>query len=65
MDAKNMPIWAISTGNEPLNGIAFFFFVHFMSLGWIPKNQVCLYAENYVNESVYTRIYEYVAKFIL
>ncbi|XP_020712981.1 glucosylceramidase, partial [Ceratitis capitata] len=39
MDAKNMPIWAISTGNEPLNGIAFFFFVHFMSLGWIPKNQ--------------------------
>nr|XP_036224061.1 lysosomal acid glucosylceramidase [Bactrocera oleae] len=39
MDAKNMPIWAISTGNEPLNGIAFFFFVHFMSLGWIPRNQ--------------------------
>ncbi|XP_018793952.1 PREDICTED: glucosylceramidase-like [Bactrocera latifrons] len=40
MDAKNMPIWAISTGNEPLNGIAFFFFVHFMSLGWIPRNQM-------------------------
>uniref|UniRef100_A0A0A1XGL7 Glucosylceramidase n=1 Tax=Zeugodacus cucurbitae TaxID=28588 RepID=A0A0A1XGL7_ZEUCU len=39
MDAKNMPVWAISTGNEPLNGVVFFFFVHFMSLGWVPKNQ--------------------------
>ncbi|XP_054742491.1 lysosomal acid glucosylceramidase-like isoform X1 [Anastrepha obliqua] len=39
MDAKNMPIWAISTGNEPLNGVFFSHFVHFMSLGWIPQNQ--------------------------
>uniref|UniRef100_A0A1A9X2C4 Glucosylceramidase n=1 Tax=Glossina brevipalpis TaxID=37001 RepID=A0A1A9X2C4_9MUSC len=42
MYAKNMPIWAISTGNEPLNGVIGWFFVHFMSLGWTPRNQMNL-----------------------
>lgn len=35
-----MPVWAISTGNEPLNGVVGFFFVHFMSMGWTPWQQV-------------------------
>ncbi|XP_022209409.2 lysosomal acid glucosylceramidase [Drosophila obscura] len=39
MQSKNMPIWAISTGNEPLNGVIGFFFVHFMSMGWTPWQQ--------------------------
>ncbi|XP_067626974.1 lysosomal acid glucosylceramidase-like [Eurosta solidaginis] len=39
MDAKKMPVWAISTGNEPFNGNVFVFFVHFMSLGWVPRTQ--------------------------
>ena len=40
MEENGLPIWAISTGNEPLNGVAFMFFVKFMSLGWTPGNQV-------------------------
>lgn len=40
MQAINMPVWAISTGNEPLNGVVGFFFVHFMSMGWTPWQQV-------------------------
>ncbi|XP_062124078.1 LOW QUALITY PROTEIN: lysosomal acid glucosylceramidase [Drosophila sulfurigaster albostrigata] len=39
MQSKNMPVWAISTGNEPLNGVIGFFFVHFMSMGWTPWQQ--------------------------
>ncbi|XP_023035479.1 lysosomal acid glucosylceramidase [Drosophila willistoni] len=39
MQSKNMPIWSISTGNEPLNGIIGFFFVRFMSMGWTPWQQ--------------------------
>ncbi|KAL7024080.1 hypothetical protein ACKWTF_012898 [Chironomus riparius] len=45
--AKNgLPFWAISTGNEPLNGIIFPYFVHFMSLGWDPILQGKWVADN-------------------
>ena len=39
MEKNGLPIWAISTGNEPMNGILFMYFVKFMSLGWSPLNQ--------------------------
>lgn len=39
MHEKNMSIWAISTGNEPMNGAIFWMFVRFMSLGWNPREQ--------------------------
>lgn len=41
-----MPVWAISTGNEPLNGVVGFFFVHFMSMGWTPWQQVGTFTFN-------------------
>ncbi|XP_016977956.1 lysosomal acid glucosylceramidase [Drosophila rhopaloa] len=46
MRAKNMPIWAISTGNEPLNGVIGIFFVHFMSMGWTPWQQAIWLNDN-------------------
>lgn len=46
MEAKNMPIWAISTGNEPLNGVFGWVFIHFMSLGWTPSSQAEWLADN-------------------
>ncbi|XP_030369560.1 lysosomal acid glucosylceramidase [Scaptodrosophila lebanonensis] len=39
MEKNGLPIWAISTGNEPLNGIFFMYFVRFMSMGWTPQKQ--------------------------
>lgn len=39
MAASNVKFWAISTGNEPLNGKFAAYFVHFMSLGWTAKEQ--------------------------
>uniref|UniRef100_A0A1I8P631 Glucosylceramidase n=1 Tax=Stomoxys calcitrans TaxID=35570 RepID=A0A1I8P631_STOCA len=39
MHNENITIWAISTGNEPLNGVIGWFFVRFMSLGWTPASQ--------------------------
>lgn len=39
MAAENVTYWGISTGNEPLNGVIGWIFVHFMSLGWTPENQ--------------------------
>ncbi|KAL7727277.1 hypothetical protein ACLKA6_016030 [Drosophila palustris] len=39
MESNGLPIWAISTGNEPMNGIFFMYFVRFMSLGWTPQSQ--------------------------
>lgn len=39
MESNGLPIWAISTGNEPTNGVFFMFFVKFMSLGWTPQTQ--------------------------
>lgn len=35
-----MPFWAVSTGNEPMNGIIGPLFVKFMSLGWTGPTQV-------------------------
>ncbi|KAH8419179.1 hypothetical protein KR222_009248, partial [Zaprionus bogoriensis] len=46
MRAINMPVWAISTGNEPLNGVIGFFFVHFMSMGWTPWQQAIWLSEH-------------------
>lgn len=46
MSEKNLTFWAISTGNEPLNGVIMQNFVHFMSLGWLPKDQGKWVAEN-------------------
>lgn len=39
METKNISFWGISTGNEPLNGVIAFLFVHFMSLGWLGNTQ--------------------------
>lgn len=39
MAASNIKFWAISTGNEPLNGKFASIFVHFMSLGWTAEEQ--------------------------
>lgn len=33
MAAENITFWGLSTGNEPLNGVIGWFFIHFMSLG--------------------------------
>lgn len=45
--AKNdFPFWAISTGNEPMNGVLFQYFVRFMSLGWDPVSQGRWLADN-------------------
>ncbi|XP_055381406.1 lysosomal acid glucosylceramidase [Condylostylus longicornis] len=46
MEANNVKVWAITTGNEPLNGVIGWMFVHFMSLGWTPKNQAIWVGEN-------------------
>ncbi len=40
MAEKDVNFWAFSTGNEPLNGIIGWVFVHFMSLGWTAGTQV-------------------------
>lgn len=37
--AEAMPFWAITTGNEPLNGVIGWVFVHFMALGWTAAKQ--------------------------
>ncbi|XP_053667414.1 lysosomal acid glucosylceramidase [Anopheles marshallii] len=39
MRAAGLNFWAISTGNEPLNGVIGFLFIHFMSLGWTAPEQ--------------------------
>lgn len=46
MVKNGLPIWAISTGNEPMNGILFMAFVKFMSMGWIPQTQAVWVDEN-------------------
>ncbi|XP_055305815.1 lysosomal acid glucosylceramidase-like [Sitodiplosis mosellana] len=46
MAAENMTLWGLSTGNEPLNGEIGWFFIHFMSLGWLPENQGKWIGEN-------------------
>lgn len=39
MKQANVDIWAISTGNEPMDGVWLFPFAKFMSLGWLPHTQ--------------------------
>lgn len=46
MDKVDIKLWAISTGNEPMNGVIGFGFVKFMSLGWSPSGQGQWIAEN-------------------
>lgn len=46
MAKHNLTFWAISTGNEPLNGEIAWFFIRFMSLGWTPKDQGKWVGEN-------------------
>lgn len=46
MKEQGVNYWAISTGNEPLNGVVAFLFVTFMSLGWLPRAQGKWVAEN-------------------
>ncbi|XP_037952534.1 lysosomal acid glucosylceramidase-like [Teleopsis dalmanni] len=51
MEEQGLPIWAISTGNEPMNGVFFMFFVRFMSLGWTPKNQA-IWLNDYLGPTI-------------
>lgn len=46
MKEKGINFWAISTGNEPLNGVTAFLFIKFMSLGWLPITQAKWVSEN-------------------
>jgi glucosylceramidase len=46
MHAANNSFWAISTGNEPENGLILPFAVKFLSLGWLPRDQGKWLAEN-------------------
>ncbi|XP_050327113.1 lysosomal acid glucosylceramidase-like isoform X1 [Bactrocera neohumeralis] len=45
-EKAGLPIWAISTGNEPSNGVIFMFFAKFMSLGWTPRKQAVWVSDN-------------------
>ena len=47
MAERNFPLWAISTGNEPLNGVIGFLFIQFMSLGWTANDQGHWLANNF------------------
>lgn len=40
MKKAGVDFWAITTGNEPLNGNIFKPFIQFMSLGWTSRLQV-------------------------
>lgn len=46
MHDANFTFWAISTGNEPLNGVVGGNLIHFMSLGWMPTEQGRWLGEN-------------------
>lgn len=46
MEKAGIKLWAISTGNEPMNGVIGFGFVKFMSLGWTPAGQAQWIAEH-------------------
>ncbi|XP_055906513.1 lysosomal acid glucosylceramidase-like [Eupeodes corollae] len=46
MAEQNMPIWAITTGNEPLNAIFMTHVIKFLSLGWTPNSQSIWLADN-------------------
>lgn len=46
MREQGIDIWAMSTGNEPLNGIVGWVFTHWMNLGWQPKDVAKYIVEN-------------------
>lgn len=46
MHQNGIDFWAISTGNEPLNGVSAYLFIKFMSLGWVPRLQGKWVSEN-------------------
>lgn len=46
MKREGIDFWAISTGNEPMNGVIGWAFVYFMSLGWTPSTQGKWISEN-------------------
>lgn len=46
MHQNDIKFWAITTGNEPLNGVSAFLFIKFMSLGWVPDMQGKWVSEN-------------------
>lgn len=46
-EESGLPIWAVSTGNEPSNGVIFMSFAKFMSLGWTPRKQGIWLYENF------------------
>lgn len=46
MHEEGINFWAMTTGNEPLNGVTAFLFIAFMSLGWLPRNQGKWVSEN-------------------
>lgn len=46
MEKEGINFWAISTGNEPMNGVIGWGFVKFMSLGWTPPGQGEWIADN-------------------
>jgi glucosylceramidase len=46
MKQNGINYWAISTGNEPLNGVHWHGYITFMSLGWTPEKQAKWVSEN-------------------
>ncbi|XP_017480968.1 PREDICTED: glucosylceramidase-like [Rhagoletis zephyria] len=46
-EENGLPLWAISTGNEPTNGVYLMYFLRFMSLGWTPRKQAIWLSENF------------------
>jgi glucosylceramidase len=46
MREEGINFWAITTGNEPLNGAVFTGYVKFISLGWFPPSQGKWVAKN-------------------
>lgn len=46
MRRTGINFYAITTGNEPLNGVSAFLFIKFMSLGWLPGAQGKWVSEN-------------------
>jgi O-glycosyl hydrolase len=40
MQKQNISFWAISTGNEPMNGVFGWIAIKWLNLGWLPSTQV-------------------------
>ncbi|XP_055677795.1 lysosomal acid glucosylceramidase [Lutzomyia longipalpis] len=46
MAKSGVNLWGITTGNEPMNGVIGWLFVHFMSLGWTARPQAVWVADH-------------------